>query len=146
MARWCGFVALVVFLTSGCGGGMSTGTINGKITKDGKPVSAIVTVTAENNMVFTGKTDESGNYTVKDVPVGKAKVAINDRAADGASGSAEALDPKVDPKGKPGAAPAVGQPTAVPNVVPQKYKKPETSGLTVTVTAGLVEFPIDLKP
>jgi len=135
MTRWAGFVVLVIFLT-GCGG-LSKGTVTGKVTMNGKPVSALVTVLAENNQAVSGKTDKEGNYTVNDVPVGKAKVSLADRSDDPGPTGPLTVDPK---------APVTAPPsTAAKAVIPKKYNEPTTSGIALTVVSGKNELNIDLK-
>jgi Carboxypeptidase regulatory-like domain len=101
-----------------------TGTVEGKVTYKGKPLAgAYVTFHPEKGKkVFSGKLDEDGTYTAKDVPVGKARVTVEVKAEKGKA------------KGK---APRV--------VIPAKYADPKTSGLTADVKKGKQIFDIDLR-
>ncbi len=149
-----GLLAGLALLPIGCGGG--TGTVTGKVTFDGKPLTS-------GNVVFTnanGKGSQSvsiqadGSYKVERMPTGPAKVAVVTSPPPGSeTGSRmpapklptpppDKLPPGVDPNSiyggqQPGRAKFVK--------IPENYGDPEKSGLTHTVTSGAQEWNIELK-
>jgi hypothetical protein len=144
---------------SGCSKGSGKATVSGSIKYKGEPLpSGRVAFYGANNALATGII-EDGNYTVNDVPVGEARIAVfvtdpQEKAKPSAgpgvpAGAADAMG-----KGPPGAAehapPMSGgaksggsSKSAVP--IPAKYNSPDTSGLTYTVTKGKQNHPIDLN-
>jgi hypothetical protein len=97
-----------------------TGTVEGVVSFKGKPLAkAVITFHPDKGKKkFAGKTDDDGQYTVKDVPVGKGQITIEVKAE----------------KGK---APRM--------VIPTKYAHPKTSALTYEVKKGKQTFGIELR-
>lgn len=69
---------LAASLAAGCGG-PKVGEVSGTVSYDGKPVEqgAIAFVPADGNGPTAGGAIADGKYTVRNVPVGTAKVSIN---------------------------------------------------------------------
>jgi hypothetical protein len=144
---------LPALLAVGCG---RTGTVSGKVTYQGKNLTAgSVVLETPKGEFFSGPIGEDGTYTVSKVPPGDVKVAVQTPpipqrgGPPGGSGPPKGaklgpppganappdVDPKLfDPASKTG--------KAVP--IPDKYHKSGTSGLTLTVTGGKQEHNIDL--
>jgi hypothetical protein len=92
----------------------------------GKPLpGGLVNFFSAPGKVVTGRIGEDGRYVVPDVPVGPAKIAVQDLA------------------GGFGAPGAKGGPTAVK--VPLRYRSADGSGLKYTVSNGDQEHDITLK-
>lgn len=117
-----------VFLLNGCGPTEKTGTVKGKVTLAGKPVTGLLL-----NIVQTGKgvgasttLDENGGFAITEpLPVGEYLVAIT---------------PPVP------VPPTPGQPLpkyVPPSVIPKRYTQEETSGLKIEVKPG--ENDVDLN-
>ncbi|HJZ58674.1 MAG TPA: hypothetical protein VKE74_27275 [Gemmataceae bacterium] len=138
--RWTATAALAVALAlaAGCGGG--EGTVRGKVTVGGQPVThGSITFLSE-----AGKRDSytagivDGQYTTDPIPCGSTKVYISSR--------------EVPPGGPVGggsdlqATKKTAAKEKVVVVVPEKYGSPETSGLTYTVTRGSNTKDFELTP
>jgi hypothetical protein len=156
-----GLVVSVFLLAIGCG----KGTISGKVTYKDKPLTGgKVVFTTEKGKAVEGPIDDDGNYTVKGVPTGTARVTVLPNEA-----------PKLAPGGGPPGRPGAGGPpkdrmlgppkdTPMPDDVrkkfesfnkpggsdpalkdfPAKYKTPDESGLTLDVKSGEQEYNIPL--
>jgi hypothetical protein len=127
--RW-GVLSLALCLVGGCGS-EPTGTVRGMVFYQGKPLpGGLVSFFSAPGKVVTGRIGEDGRYVVPDVPVGLAKIAVQDLA--GGFG------------GRPASAPgAKGSPTAVR--VPLHYRSADGSGLKYNVSSGDQEHDITLK-
>jgi hypothetical protein len=74
--RW-GLLFLVLSL-AGLGCGTGKGDVTGKVTYQNKPLTfGTVTIQASDGAMFQGNIESDGTYTVRDVPVGEAKVAVS---------------------------------------------------------------------
>lgn len=143
---------LVVVLPAAVAGCARSGTVAGKVSIDGRPVSggmvsflgADVEPGTQNSA--TGTIQPDGTYEANKVPVGPIKVCIMPDMRPGRRAPEEApvrpLDREkgVRPKSK-AAAPAA---TEAPGRIPPKYTKFETSGLTLTVHSGTNPFDIEM--
>jgi len=135
-------LALVVALGAlGCGA--RTASVSGQVSYKGTPLKGgNVTFLGADQKSVLSPISEDGRYTLDKVAVGPAKIGVEtDSLAQiakrpkygppaGASGDYKPPDPG-DAKRR-----------YVP--IPKKYADPETSGLTVTVTAGKMNHNIDL--
>ncbi len=128
-------LVLVALAAAGCGGPYSGsnrgGKLTGKVTIDGKPVSAgeVVVYGADGKHSAAGRVRTDGTYVVVEPPLGDCKVVVitstfKDIPPPGAKkGPMDFTDPET------------GQwPIYVST--PARYEKAETSGLTVKVTSG----------
>ena len=113
-----GLVAAACWL-AGCAGGPPTGSVSGKVTCNGAPLSAGV-VLFSNPQTGVGASaglDTSGAYRIESIQTGQYQVAIQPPP--------------------PPAPHEMEQAAAAPrSSVPQKYQDPKTSGLTATVNEG----------
>jgi hypothetical protein len=136
-ARAWGACALVsvLFAAAGCGGPYSGinrgGKLTGKVTIDGKPVSAgeVIVYGADGKHSASGRLRTDGTYVVIEPPLGDCKIAVvtstfKDVPPPGAKkGPMDYTDPET------------GQwPIYVRT--PERYEKPDTSNLTVKVSSG----------
>jgi hypothetical protein len=131
------FLALAAILTvstlAGCGSGGNTkkGSVKGSVKVDGVAAnSGNVTFTIGSDKI-SGAIDGEGNYRVVGMPPGEAKVTVENLHL-------PKTEAPVTP-GMPGA--SVGKPVPIPT----KYAKPETSGLSHTVTNGETTFDLTLS-
>jgi hypothetical protein len=132
------------FLCSGCSG---KGEIKGKVTYQGKTVVyGTVTLIDSEGVPHPGVIDPDGNYTIRNLPVGLAKLAVNspdpkvvhDQVAALQSGRPQRADqaPKKDGANRG------NLPDLDPEVkkkwfeIPPKLGDPDNSGLTIEVKSG----------
>jgi hypothetical protein len=147
----------------GCGGGEGThvelAPVTGVVTLDGKAVdgATIIFSPKGNAPLSTAITDLQGKFTMK-TGSGRPGAAVGDHAVGvalsmtaGGSGpppSSDGLAPPL-PSELSGSQAAAQQKYVPPRtvwVVPEKYSKPESSGLTVTVpSGGLTDHKLELK-
>jgi hypothetical protein len=144
-------IVLLGFITSlGAAGCSSKGTISGKITYQGKPVTAgtVTFVPEKGGGAFTASIQE-GEYKVEHVPPGPAKIAVSTPSSSSAKRYIEKMQPppemlKKGAPDRPAGEPV--KPSAQPTVpIPPKFQNPETSGLTYTVKSGQQNFDIPIK-
>jgi len=137
-----GVLFLAVWVLSGCGGSSSKtgGTVKGKVTLDGTPVSGGVVAFTSGRSTLKGGIEKDGTYKVANIPPGEAKVAVISSAPAGAptGGGKAAPIPKTEGMPETG-----GDSGGTP--LPAKYAKPETSGLSTTVKAGENTYDIPLS-
>ncbi len=130
--------ALLVLSLSGCGSD-AKGTITGKVTLNGKPVtSGIVTFTTGKLPPTSAPINKDGEYTIQDSPVGEMKITLNN-----APPLAESIDPSKTATAGPQKIPTA--PAGETGPIPAKYAK-EGNGLTYTVKSGEQTFNIPLTP
>ena len=134
---------MLALLLSGCGSGK--GTVTGKLTVGGKPVTtgAYVTIFAPTGESALGNVDKDGNYTIENAPVGQVKITVAngrlvEKSAPGSDTSAPApgKSPRESFKGGP-------KKSRIGNQVPQKYENPD-NGLSYPVKSGLNTIDIEL--
>jgi len=117
LANCLGLLVCVCWCT-GCGSGEPpTGSIAGKVTFKGQPLTTgvITLVNEEAGLGASGELDVSGNYRIESIRTGQYKVAVHNPPPPPESG-------------------------AVPKnwklSIPEKYQDVETSELTATVNEG----------
>jgi len=121
----------IALFLAGCGG--SSATVNGTITLDGKPLnSGFILFQPSEGTVQSADIQPDGTYTVGQLGLGTAKIAIN--------------VPPPPPSGPDGvSADAPGASNVEPVLIPEKYGDVETTGLTYEVKLGAQVHDIDLK-
>ena len=133
------FLGLLISVLAfgGCDTPEPSGTVSGKVTYKGEPVSeAIVTfISTELGSGAEDTLDTSGQYSIKGaqagIPLGKYKVTIR--------------PPEVeDPSTSTGESPPLMVPKEMPNV-PEKYRTEQSTPLEVEVAAGNNEHNFDLE-
>jgi hypothetical protein len=136
-ARLTPLVAVLALVQCGCGG---NGHVAGTVTRDGRPVkSGVITfVSKEGKGTALASIKTDGTYTAAVVPAGDTAVilvnAMEEPAFTGPKNVTDAAKPTGAPAG----------PTKLPTVIPDKFGKPETSGLVLTVRPGDNRFDIDV--
>jgi hypothetical protein len=128
-------LAAAVLFAAGCSG---TGTVAGKVTLNGAPVTdGVVTFIGADNRQKAAPIDADGGYRIDNPPAGTVQVTVRSLAP-----------PIRTPPGGPPATkgahllPPLPPP---PQPLPRKYATPN-NGLTFVVTRGRQTFDIDLKP
>ena len=103
----------------GCGGGEPSGSVSGKVTYNGEPLTTggVLFVNRDTGVGASAQLDASGNYRVLSLRTGEYQVAIQ------------------GPRAPSPAEVAKGAQLEKPDV-PDKYLDPQTSGLSATITAG----------
>jgi hypothetical protein len=128
---------------AGCG--RKFGTVDGKITVDGRPVNSgrVLFRSADEKHVVFAYIGPEGAYRALDVPSGPMNVWVTpptkmERAKMQRKGRAK--------KGDTSEAPEVPEVPIVSFVpIPQKYQDPTTSGLTTTVQPGPNTYNIEMS-
>ena len=134
-----GILSLGLLCTNGCGGGPSnppTHPVSGTVTLGGTPVAdASVTFSpSAGQKPANGKTDSAGRYTLSTFDKndgameGDYGVMIVKYQSSDAAATADVDSDDYDPTAVNDAEPK--------NELDEKYERPETSGLTATVSAG----------
>ncbi len=131
-------VALVLLglCLTGCGGPREIlGKVSGKVTFQGEPVSEglVIFSNTDKGVYMTAKLGPDGSYAVKmaegsGLPLGTYQVSITPPLVE------VPLGPMLTPP----------KPRAFPNI-PPKYRRNETSGLTLTVEQGDNTFDVDME-
>lgn len=144
---WLWLVLLVVLAESGCGA--KKGDVSGTVTYQGKPLPlGTVTFMDANNESLGSSPITQGKYAIAKVPVGPVKVLVSTPPP--LTGNAprhplfkakpRAESPK---KAKPGERLSPDPSSVTP--IPEKYRSPDQSDLTYTVTPGENTFNIELQ-
>lgn len=133
-ARWQPLLVAAVTLAgaAGCGG---TGTVSGKVSYRGRPVvvGSVIILSADNT-ARSGVIEADGTYVVKQVRPGPVRIGVTSRDPTKSRTSGE--KPKPGEKKKP-------DKSWFP--LPRRLEDPTTSGLTATVTAGMVRHDIEIQ-
>ncbi len=130
-------ISVALLLLAGCGGKSGKSTLSGKITYKDQPVNSATLYlfpsgAGEPTVVPVAP---DGTFRVADVPAGEYKVAVQG-AAGQAGPSLRGLPPDKIEEAK---AKMANMQTAATIAFPDKYKKKETSPLTLTVGKGAGE-------
>jgi hypothetical protein len=126
--------ALVLLAAAGCSSG--TGTVWGKVSFDGRPLSGgTVHFLAEDGSVASCSVEPDGSYSVADVHPGLAHIGVVSEPG-GRGMHSPTGERKADPR--PGMAP--------PTPLPSHYANPKESGVTYAVRPGRQEHDISLTP
>jgi uncharacterized protein with LGFP repeats len=116
---------------AGCSQGTKKVTVNGTVTYKGQPVqSGILQFVGPEGSYSAAAIQSDGTYIITDVVPGEVKVGVTVAPQGEGSSSGE--------KGRPGS-------KAAPVSLPDKYRNPETSGLTYTITPDTRELPIKIE-
>jgi hypothetical protein len=142
---------LVVVLPVAVAGCSKSGTVAGKVSVDGRPVSGGIVnflgadVESGTQNSVTGTIHPDGTYEANKVPVGPIKVCIMPDAGTRTRAPKAPVRPRDREQGvKPNTTAADPASTAGPVSIPPKYTKYDTSGLTLTVHGGTNPFDIEM--
>jgi hypothetical protein len=140
MSRNVGAAALLAALALGICGCGGTGRVSGTVTRNGQPVrSGVITfVGKDGNGTTLAFIKKDGTYTTANVPVGDASVILVNAVEEPDFAGPATASRAAKPSDKPAA------PTKLPTVIPEKFGKPQTSGLTLTVRPGDNRYDIDV--
>lgn len=137
-------LAFVSGLT-GCGGGPYTATVSGKVTYRGKPLEdGWVAFVHPDGRFAKAMIQPDGTYSSPEVPGGQVKVTV----------ISEPTPPPLPPGARlPGGTRVPPNPTYMEAVkkalnharIPDKYRNPDSSGLSLTVNRGSNQFDIPLE-
>jgi len=134
-------LVLLLFCSLAAGCAKPKGSISGKVTYQGKPLTTgFVTFTPEKGPAVTSPIDGEGNYRVEKVPVGAAKISVTAVSGTNTESLRKVSNPK-DPKEMMKAL----KPESTGLKIPLTYNDPDQSGLTYTVQQGPQEHDIQLK-
>lgn len=149
-----GICVAVAAAVSGCGGSGSTGRpttvpVSGTVLFEGRPVDGaqvtLVPQTPEGRAAFA-RTDAQGRFQLMTFTSGDGAIPGSYRVTI----SKEVIEGGMSPEQAQEHFQKTGQPPPDPKVtnqLPEKYKKPETSGLTATVSeSGPNELKFELTP
>ncbi len=142
--RSLSFAALLVLGVVGCGGGKAD--VTGKVTLNNQPIpwGRITFVSEAGNKPAISSPIRNGTFTIKDCPVGKAKISIE-------SWEARAPNRNV-PESMKGFKPPEGVDEPPPEVIGKyvpiasRYTSPDTSGLEYQVKRGENTCDLPLGP
>lgn len=115
---------------TGCGSSKPSGSVTGKVSMDGKPVTngSVVFSSSTKGSAAEGKLDSAGAFNLTDsLPVGDYVVTV-----------------KPPPAGAPLGAPAAPPPAK--SDIPEKYRSEAKSDLKFTIKAGANQATFELKP
>ena len=121
----------------GCGGG--TGRISGTVTRDGQPVkSGVITFVSRDGKGTMAPIKKDGTFVAANVPTGETLAILVNAMEEPDFTGPRTVSEAAKPTTKASA------PPRVPTVIPEKFAKPETSGLTLTVRSGDNRYDIDV--
>lgn len=139
----------LILVVAGCG---SSATVKGRVTYKNEPLKfGSVTVVASDGNQYPATINESGDYEVKGVPLGKAKFFVradNPELTKVVTEASEKGKQSKDPAGR-GAGLFTAEAKKVlsnPNLVPDKYSDFTKELLVHNVTSGENRFDIKLEP
>jgi hypothetical protein len=135
--RVASLLAVLALGFCGCGG---AGRVSGTVTKDGQPVrSGVITfVSRDGKGTALASIKKDGTYTAANVPVGETSVILVNAMEEPDFTGPVTVSDAAKPSGKR------APPPKAPIAIPDKYGKPETSGLTLTVRSGDNPYDIDV--
>jgi hypothetical protein len=127
--RFIGLIAIVL-AASGCGGGTTKVTVSGTVSYHGRPLSGgmLQFVSADGGAPAAAPIRKDGTFIMTGVVPGDVKVSL------------QATPTSAGPSGDKT---ATGK-TITPDDLPEKYRDPETSGLSYTITPATKQLEIKI--
>jgi hypothetical protein len=143
-ARWGGLL-LLAGAVAGCGG-KSGATVSGSVSYKGKPVTSgeVVFLSPDGKASVRAAIGPDGTYTAKNVPVGPAKLAVDNPAPAGAAAAGRAPAGKAPPANDPEVQ-EMKEKASHYVATPPRYADPNQSGLSYTVTSGTQKHDVPLQ-
>lgn len=130
---------LLLPLAIGCGG-QAKGTVSGKVTYQGRPLSSgIVSFVPESGAPHYADIQSDGSYRMVNAPVGPVKIGVQSKPKQSASPSARM------PRNPQDYGKLEADMNQKESILPDQYTDPNKSGLTYTVKKGKQPFDIELK-
>jgi hypothetical protein len=136
-------VALLGLVLAAVGCGEGSASVSGKVTLNGQPLTGgAITFHAAGGRAEGSWIDPEGNYAIARAPVGQVKVTVV---------ATQTREPPKTPRKRevpqhPESQGGGGAPAGKPSAIPPKYKDPEKSPLTYTLSRGSQVINIDLQP
>jgi len=144
LGRWGVFPVLLTLVAAGCGSG--SGSVSGKVTYKGAPVTGgnLTFIPPAGLATISVPINEDGTYSAAKVPAATVKICVETESIKPKPGGT----PKYQPP--PGATPPPGYLSGpvikgVYVKIPDKYANPDTTDLTYTVKSGKQDFTVELK-
>ena len=131
--RLLALVAVAVMAAAGCSGGVGKVTVQGTISYKGQPLrSGLLKFVGPGATYSAASIQPDGKFIITDVVPGEVKVGVMETPR--GSGAPSSNDQKTS-----------SRPPPPPVSLPEKYRNPETSGLTYTITPSTTELTIDIQ-
>jgi len=142
LRRWLAVLVLMpaTLVFSACGSGGATGDVSGKVTYQGKalPSGRITFVCEGAGQPVLSSEIKNGQYSIQKAAAGPAGVAVE---------TFQFKRVAIPGAPKTSTLPGSDAPPPGPYVpIPQKYRVPDSSGLTYTITKGTQTKDFDLTP
>lgn len=139
----CAATALCALSAAGCGS--PTATVSGTVEFQKKPLAGCtVALYCSDKQILHARTDESGRYSVPNVPGGPVRVTVQAQRPLPFS-VRSAATPPVLPKGS-GPVPPLVNPNEPTVTIPFRYAHPEESGLVFVADSARVSYDVALVP
>jgi hypothetical protein len=142
-----GYFILTLFAVAGCGGS-GLATVKGKVTIDGQPASSgrVFFRSADGKSTVFAMIGPDGAYQVVEVPYGSMKVTVTPLTKWERIGLIrDARKMKKTSASEAPATPGGADAFESSAKIPEKYRDPDTSGLTFTVKSGTNTYNIEIK-
>ncbi len=135
-----GGLVLLAGAVAGCGS-RSGATVSGTVRYKGKPVTSgeVVFLCQDGKVSVRAPIGADGSYTAHDVPVGPAKLGVDNPPPAGGPAAPAGGAPANDPEAR-----EMKERASHYVATPPRYAAPEESGLSYTVTSGSQKHDIDL--
>jgi len=142
LRRWLAVLVLMpaMLALSACGSGGATGDVSGKVTYQGKalPSGRITFLCDAGDKPVLTSAIKDGEYSIQKAAAGPARVAVE---------TFQFKQVAIPGAPKTSNLPGSDAPPPGPYVpIPQKYRVPDSSGLTYTITKGKQTKDFDLAP
>jgi hypothetical protein len=129
-ARFFPLLVLLGFGLSGCGG--KHGTVSGKVTYQGQPLTSglVIFVDRDGKVTQPAGIEVDGSYAADKVPVGPMAVCVETHPLSGGDGGPNTAKDQLRPRYVP---------------LPTRYKDAKQSGLSLDVKPGQNVYDIELR-
>jgi hypothetical protein len=144
-ARFAALLLLAGAL-AGCGG-KSRATVSGAVSYKGKPVTSgeVVFLCQDGKAAVRAAIGPDGSYTAQNVPVGPAKLGVDNPAPAGGAQTAVGKSPARKAPANDPEVQEMKEKASHYVATPPRYTDPKQSGLSYSVTAGTQKHDIALQ-